>query len=138
MYKRAINLTKHTSNEKIENIEIISRNPAMEMCVKKLLTFQQVPSKKYISDRAEELAEVAIQMSDFSRKELSKGIKDEFGFRRHQLVWIDGVSFLMGPLEKALKHRGFQPVHRIEHYEEEEDLHSESLSSRRTIRFVYT
>lgn len=87
-----LNLTQHNaSREQIEaGVENVPASISEE--VKKLLTFNSLPSKSDIDARAKELANIALQCG--ARKAM-----------------IGGAPYLMSALEEALKENGIKPLY---------------------------
>ena len=83
-------MTQHAaSNDQIAAGVI---EPSDKAAVQALLTFDDLPSKAEVQERAEKLAQIA---------------KDSGA----TTAMIGGAPFLMAPLEAALKGRGIQPLY---------------------------
>jgi|GEM_PF-818332 len=82
-----INLTQHVGTPEQGVTE-----PADKSAVSALLTFEEVPTRKEIGERAKALAELA----------KASGAKT---------AMIGGAPFFMGPLERALEEVGIVPVY---------------------------
>jgi hypothetical protein len=98
-----LNLTQHnTTDEQAAQLVVAPR-----MCkdkIRELLTFEEIPTKEEIEVRAKELAEIAVEEASF------------YAGDTDNMIWITrvmigGAPYLMGPLEKALRERGFTPVY---------------------------
>lgn len=88
---RILNLTQH--NPSPEQVAAGVFDPDDKVSIRKdLLTFDDIPTREEINQRAKELAEVALA-------------HDADG------AMIGGASYLMGPLERALSHVGVKPLH---------------------------
>ena len=87
---KIINLTQHAPAR--EQAEAGVFEPADKQIVRGLLTFQELPNKEVIEERANELASIAESMG--AKKAL-----------------IGGAPYLMAPLEKALKEKGITPLY---------------------------
>jgi hypothetical protein len=85
-----LNLTQHAASRNQLVAGVI--DPDNKKKVQELLTFNLIPSKRDLEERAEALAEFA---------------KEE-GFSE---VMIGGAPYLMAPLEAALQARGIKPLY---------------------------
>ena len=88
--EKIVNLTQHKAAS--EQVEAGVIEPADKQRVRGLLTFQELPNKEVIEERANELASIAESMG--AKKAL-----------------IGGAPYLMAPLEKALKEKGITPLY---------------------------
>lgn len=102
-----MNLTQHTSSTAQTTEGVWDPPPAVKAQIRNLLTFDHLPTKGDIEERAEALAKVA-------QEALSARIKDLEGPPRWGTsleVLIGGAPYLMAPLEKSLRARGLMPVY---------------------------
>jgi hypothetical protein len=98
-----LNLTQHVATDEQEAQLVVEPRMTKEK-IKKLLTFEEIPSKEEIEVRANKLAEIAV-----SEASMYAGDTDnEIWITR---VLIGGAPFFMGALEKAVREMGFQPVY---------------------------
>jgi hypothetical protein len=72
--------------------------------IKKLLTFEEIPTKEEIESRATKLAEIAV-----SEASMYAGDTDNKIWITR--VMIGGAPYLMGALENAVRECGFTPVY---------------------------
>ena len=86
-----LNLTQH--NATVDQVEagVTEPNLADKVEIQKLLTFDELPTKALIHERAHKLAAIA------NRYDLED-------------IMIGGAPFLMGPLATALFREGLEPV----------------------------
>lgn len=87
-----LNLTQHKSTLSQKSHGVFE--PANKQMIQEVLTFTNMPTKEAIARRAGALARIVEKL---------EGFKGE--------VMIGGAPYLMGPLEKALKKAGCQPVY---------------------------
>jgi hypothetical protein len=98
-----LNLTQHTPTPEQEAQLVVEPRMTKEK-IKKLLTFEEIPTKEEIEARATKLAEIAV-----SEASMYAGDTDnEVWITR---VMLGGAPFFMGALEKAVREMGFQPVY---------------------------
>lgn len=83
-----MNLTQHQATDAEVQAGVTPAAPSVE--IKSLLTFQDIPSREEVLERAEKLAEIAAG---------------------YPAAMIGGAPYLMGALETALKKRDVQPVY---------------------------
>ena len=107
-----LNLTQHvTTDEQTAQLVVEPRMTKEE--IRKLLTFEEIPSKEEIESRATKLAEIAV-----SEASMYAGDTDnEIWITR---VMLGGAPYLMGALEKAIRECGFTPVYAFSKRESEE------------------
>ncbi len=89
---KIVNLTQHAGSEEQIRDGLVEPTPEGKKKVGSLLTFEHLPSRKEIVQRAEELAELAF----------ASGCP---------FAMIGGAPYLMGPLEDALQKKGIFPVY---------------------------
>ena len=90
---KAYNLTQHiATSEQIEN-GIIEPNPEVKEKIKKLLTFDKLPTIPEMQKRA---------------KKLMKIIESEF---KDEYIMIGGAPYFMSILEDELIHWGYTPIY---------------------------
>jgi len=89
-----LNLTQHKASA--DQVQAGVFDPTGEDAEKMrgLLTFQDLPMKGNIEEKAEELADLALRVAG-----------------RRKKVMIGGAPYLMSPLERELKARGLTPVY---------------------------
>jgi hypothetical protein len=98
-----LNLTQHVVTPEQEAQLVVEPRMTKEK-IKKLLTFEEIPTKEEIEARATKLAEIAV-----SEASMYAGDTDnEVWITR---VMLGGAPFFMGALEKAVREMGFQPVY---------------------------
>ena len=88
-----LNLTQHQSTPEQGCVDL--QGEALQV-IKGLLTFEEIPTRKEILDRAAVIADLADAM---------------IGDTPTRAAMIGGAPFLMGPLEAALKERGITPLY---------------------------
>ena len=99
-----LNLTQHSATpEQINSGVVDFPDPVLRQVVAELLTFEQPPRHQDIMGRAADLAELAVETFDL----LSWTVAGDDGTRR---VMIGGALWLMAPLARSLRARGFEPV----------------------------
>ena len=89
---KILNLTQHAATEQQTKEGVIEPKPADKEKIRKLLTFDEVPSKKELVHRAIKLAEIAARYN----------VKQ---------AMVGGAPYLMPPLEIALLSYGIEPVY---------------------------
>lgn len=106
-----VNLTQHalTKEQYIYNNEeltVVTYKPYAEVQndIVEFLTFNKIPTKEEILKRADLLAIIA---SNTIRQ--AEDLSEIPATRKYAL--IGGAPYLMGPLEKALKEKGIQPLY---------------------------
>lgn len=106
-----VNLTQHalTSEQYTYNNEeltVVTYKPYAEVQndIVEFLTFNKIPTKEEILKRADLLAIIA---SNTIRQ--AEDLSEIPATRKYAL--IGGAPYLMGPLEKALKEQGIQPLY---------------------------
>ena len=97
--RKILNLTQHKATPEQIAAGVVEPPTAIKQTIKRLLTFEQLPAWGDIVIRAEELAKIA---SHVFLCEL-RGEK--------KVVMIGGAPYLMAPLQRALKQRGFTVVY---------------------------
>jgi hypothetical protein len=107
-----LNLTQHVATDE-QKAQLVVEPRMTKEKIKKLLTFEEIPTKEEIEARAEKLAEIAV-----SEASMYAGETDN-------VVWITrvmlgGAPYLMGALEKAVRECGFTPVYAFSQRESEE------------------
>jgi len=88
---KILNLTQHKPTEEQIKAGVIEPSE-IKSVIQTLLTFDAIPSKEEIEERAFRLAKIAY----------SEGIEK---------VMIGGAPYLMSSLEKYLKHLGMKPLY---------------------------
>ena len=107
-----LNLTQHVATDE-QKAQLVVEPRMTKEKIKKLLTFEEIPTKEEIESRATKLAEIAV-----SEASMYAGDTDnEIWITR---VMIGGAPYLMGALEKALRECGFTPVYAFSKRESEE------------------
>jgi len=107
-----LNLTQHVSTDE-QKAQLVVEPRMCKEKIRKLLTFEEIPTKEEIEARAKELARIAV-----SEASMYAGDTDnEIWITR---VMIGGAPYLMGALEKALRECGFTPVYAFSKRESEE------------------
>ena len=99
--RRIVNLTQHNPTPEqirkgVENLD--ERHEE----IKELLTFDEIPTKEELEDRAKRLARIVLE----------EGVYDA--------AMIGGAPYFMSYLEKALKEAGIQPLYSFTRREVEE------------------
>lgn len=107
-----LNLTQHTVTPE-QKAQLVVEPRMTKEKIKKLLTFEEIPTKEEIESRATKLAEIAV-----SEASMYAGETDN-------VVWVTrvmlgGAPYLMGALEKAVRECGFTPVYAFSKRESEE------------------
>jgi hypothetical protein len=85
-----LNLTQHSASADQKAANVVE--PSNHAEVKRLLTFDEMPTPEQVSERADLLAQLADK---------------EFC----EFVMIGGAPYLMAPLERQLKRRGMIPLY---------------------------
>ncbi|HPT82205.1 MAG TPA: hypothetical protein PLI46_13685, partial [Methanosarcina thermophila] len=110
--KMILNLTQHITTDE-QKAQLVVEPRMTKEKIRKLLTFEEIPTKEEIEARAKELARIAV-----SEASMYTGDTDnEIWITR---VMIGGAPYLMGALEKALRECGFTPVYAFSKRESEE------------------
>jgi hypothetical protein len=107
-----LNLTQHNATDE-QKAQLVVEPRMTKEKIKKLLTFEEIPTKEEIESRATKLAEIAV-----SEASMYAGETDN-------VVWVTrvmlgGAPYLMGALEKAVRECGFTPVYAFSKRESEE------------------
>lgn len=98
---KVLNLTQHNATLEQERAGVINlSDPNDKAKLGRLLTFDELPMRRVILNRAEAIAKLAIQQSEFPPTG-----------RRFKFAMIGGAPYLMAPLEKALKDVGITPLY---------------------------
>lgn len=87
---RILNLTQHTATS--EQVQDGVIEPADKAEVQRLLTFEEVPLRHELRQRAYALARIALNAG-------------------YEYAMIGGAPYFMATLENALKHTGVQPLY---------------------------
>ena len=90
--ERILNLTQHKATPSQINEGVVEPDEEIKARIRRLLTFDELPTVKEIERRAEELAKIVEQL----------------GFKK---AMIGGAPYLIVPLEEALLWRGIQPLY---------------------------
>ncbi len=98
-----LNLTQHNATAE-QKAQLVVEPRMTKEKIKKLLTFEEIPSKEEIESRANELAEIAVSEASHYAGETD----NEVWITR---VLLGGAPFFMGALEKAVRECGFTPVY---------------------------
>lgn len=85
-----INLTQHDSTREQVLAGVVE--PEDKVAVRSLLTFNAIPSKEEVAERAEKLADAAFHAGT-------------------EAAMIGGAPYLMSALESALKDKGIKPLY---------------------------
>ncbi len=88
--KEIANLTQHTASEEQKKAGVFDLNEERQEKLKQLLTFEELPTKEEIQERAEKITELA--------EDTGKAM-------------IGGAPYLMASLEQALIEKGIQPLY---------------------------
>ncbi len=107
-----LNLTQHNVTDE-QKAQLVVEPRMTKEKIKKLLTFEEIPTKEEIEVRATKLAEIAV-----SEASMYAGDTDNMIWITR--VMIGGAPYLMGALEKALRECGFTPVYAFSKRESEE------------------
>jgi len=107
-----LNLTQHVTTPEQE-AQLVVEPRMCKTEIKKLLTFEEIPTKEEIEARAEKLAEIAVSEASMYAGETDNKI----WITR---VMLGGAPYLMGALEKAVRECGFTPVYAFSKRESEE------------------
>jgi hypothetical protein len=107
-----LNLTQHNATDE-QKAQLVVEPRMTKEKIKKLLTFEEIPTKEEIEVRATKIAEIAV-----SEASMYAGDTDN-------KIWITrvmlgGAPYLMGALEKAVRECGFTPVYAFSQRESEE------------------
>ncbi len=111
-----INLTQHVATQEQKMAGVVDLQGKDLEALKKLLTFENLPSKDEIQERA--LAIVEMLPAFFDR------------------AMIGGAPYLMGALEKELKDAGIRPVYSFTKRESVEEVQADG-SVRKTAVFKH-
>lgn len=87
-----LNFTQHKATQEQRDSGVVDSYECHQEYIGRLLTFDTIPSKKELQDRATECASI-IQFLGFDK------------------VMIGGAPFFMSYLEKALRDRGITPMY---------------------------
>lgn len=98
-----LNLTQHVSTDE-QKAQLVVEPRMTKDKIKKLLTFEEIPSKEEIEARAKELARIAVSEASHYAGDTD----NEIWITR---VMIGGAPYLMGALENAVRECGFTPVY---------------------------
>lgn len=90
--------------------------------IKRLLTFNTIPSKKEIMDRAVALAVYASGLLNQAKNDDDK-----------LFALIGGAPYLMGPLEEMLKNEGIQPLYAYSQRESVETINADGSVTKTAI-----
>jgi len=107
-----LNLTQHNATAE-QKAQLVVEPRMTKEKIRKLLTFEEIPTKEEIEARAEKLAEIAVSEASHYAGETD----NEVWITR---VLIGGAPFFMGALEKAIRECGFTPVYAFSKRESEE------------------
>jgi len=110
-----INLTQHIATPEQRKAGVF--DPACKKVIQKLLTFDELPTKDEIEQRARKLATLAYLYN--AKKAM-----------------IGGAPFLMASLEKALKERNITPVYAFSRREVIEESNGKKISVFKHLGFV--
>lgn len=92
--KFVLNLTQHPATIEQSDAGVVDLAESDMRELQKLLTFNELPSKEEIKERALSIANMA----------------ESYGFNNHK-VMIGGAPYLMKVLERVLKDYGIRPVY---------------------------
>jgi hypothetical protein len=98
---RILNLTQHPASHEQQAAGVIE--PENKKRVQELLTFDFLPSKEMVEERATDLATIAVESNC-------------------EVAMIGGAGFLISALERALKGAGIKPVHAFSRRESVEEI----------------
>jgi hypothetical protein len=107
-----LNLTQHVVTPEQEAQLVVEPRMTKEK-IRKLLTFEEIPTNEEIEARANELARIAVSEASMYAGETD----NEVWITR---VMIGGAPFFMGALEKAVRDCGFTPVYAFSKRESED------------------
>jgi hypothetical protein len=106
-----LNLTQHQATP--EQIEAgVSQSQSQE--IRRLLTFERLPTRREIAERAEALAEIAEASGE-------------------PAAMIGGAPYLMSELEAALCERGITPLYAFSRRESVEEITDSGETVKRTV-----
>lgn len=111
---KRINLTQHNASL---GQGCMPRSGQEERMIKKLLTFEELPSSEEVNSRAKELVQIAV----------NSGANE---------AMIGGASYLMELLAPALRQAGVQPVHAFTLRDSIETVVNGEVIKRSVFRFV--
>ena len=134
---KIVNLTQHTTTEEqIEAGVITPRKNAT--AIRKALTFDKIPVKAEILERAILLAGYAedelIQPPEYIDVTDDPDIFGDYELPPKSAAMIGGAPYLMAPLEEALRNRGIQPIYAFSFRESNEQIQPDG-SVKKTIEF---
>ena len=98
-----LNLTQHVATADQIAAGVMDLDPVTRATVAALLTFDDIPTRQEIADRADDLAAIAA-IGD-------EPTDDETDAMRYDRVMIGGAPWLMAALEAALRVNGLTPVY---------------------------
>lgn len=98
-----LNLTQHNATAE-QKAQLVVEPRMTKEKIKKLLTFEEIPTKEEIESRANELARIAVSEANHYAGDTD----NEIWITR---VLIGGAPYLMSALEKAVRECGFRPVY---------------------------
>ena len=120
---KVLNLTQHNATEDQEKAGVINlSDPNDKAKLGALLTFEELPMRREINDRAKAIAQLAIQQSEYPPKAA-----------RFKFAMIGGAPYLMAPLEQALKDIGITPLYAFSVRESIEQHNSDGSVSKNNV-----
>jgi hypothetical protein len=99
-----INLTQHPASPEQVSAGVVDLPEPAEL--RRLLTFDDLPSPGEVADRAAQIAALAVETRDRLRGSDSA---DDWITAENLAAMIGGAPFLMGPLEAALRAESIRP-----------------------------
>lgn len=108
-----INLTQHEATPEQVQAGVVEPPKEVKNDIRELLTFEQIPTKKEIQDRAHDLGLIAA-MTDLS----PSGDGEHYALS----AMIGGAPFLMSALESALLDNGVTPLYAFSVRESQEKI----------------
>jgi hypothetical protein len=89
---KILNLTQHPALPAQLEAGVIDPPAEIKSEISKLLTFDEIPSRQEIGERATALVAIVVSLG-------------------YKVAMVGGAGYLMGPLEASLKAAGVSPVH---------------------------
>jgi len=125
---KILNLTQHNATPSQLAAGVVEPPAEAKSRIRRLLTFTSLPTYGEVEERAEELAELAVEILTDPDFPWICGGQDWVP------VMVGGAPYLMAPLEKALLKRGLRPLYAFSKREVVEEPQPDG-SVRRTMVF---